>query len=490
MSSLFIVDNPKDWPLELPGVDVVAARSYLTDPTYAEARVTRLFNLCSSYQYQTFGYYVSLLAEARGHRPVPSVTAIQEMKSLTILRFVSDELDELIQKSLSHIHSDKFTLSIYFGKNVAKHYDRLTRMLFVQFQAPLLRAKFVRQQGKWILQSIRPIPTEEIPEDHWPYVLEFATDYFEKKRHRAPKKVVTRYDMAILFNPEEENTPSNDRAIKKFVRAAENLGFGVETITKDDFARIAEFDALFIRETTNVHHHTYRFAQRAAAEGLVVMDDPESILKCSNKVFLAELLARHDIDHPKTLIVHRGNRDLIEQEIGFPCILKQPDSSFSQGVFKAENSVVLKDRLDELFEKSDLIIVQEFLPTDFDWRVGIVDRQPLFVCKYYMAGKMWKILHTDDDGKTQMGNFETMPIDKAPERVVKTALKVANMIGDGLYGVDLKQVGKRVMVIEVNDNPNIDAGVEDEVLKDDLYERIMTTFLRRVEKRKEERPAP
>jgi len=57
-------------------------------------------------------------------------------------------------------------------------------------------------------------------------------------------------------------------------------------------------------------------------------------------------------------------------------------------------------------------------------------------------------------------------------------------IGDGLYGVDLKQVGNKVFVIEVNDNPNIDAGFEDEVLQDELYLRVVEVFLKRIERRK------
>lgn len=80
--------------------------------------------------------------------------------------------------------------------------------------------------------------------------------------------------------------------------------------------------------------------------------------------------------------------------------------------------------------------------------------------------------------------METLPVAKAPKTVVRMALKAANLIGDGLYGVDLKQIGKKVYVIEVNDNPNIDAGYEDEVLQDELYLRIMDVFLRRIEARK------
>ncbi len=97
------------------------------------------------------------------------------------------------------------------------------------------------------------------------------------------------------------------------------MGLSTELIEKDDFGRLAEFDALFIRETTSVNHHTYRFARRAMAEGLVVVDDPDSILKCTNKVFLAELLERHKIATPRTLIVHRDNLERRrETPSGFP----------------------------------------------------------------------------------------------------------------------------------------------------------------------------
>jgi len=144
MKNIVVVNNPANWSLELPGVEVVSARAYLSDETYSKMRRVRVFNLCLSYKYQSNGYYVSLLAEARGHRPLPGVMTIQDLKSQTMVRFVSDELDESIQKSLKPIVTDEFTLSIYFGKNVAKRYERLARQLFMQFQAPLLRAQVVR----------------------------------------------------------------------------------------------------------------------------------------------------------------------------------------------------------------------------------------------------------------------------------------------------------------------------------------------------------
>lgn len=484
MNILLVVNNPKNWPLNIPGVTVTSARAYLTDPTYSEDRTAKVFNLCRSYAYQESGYYVSLLAAARGHKPIPDINTIQDLKSQHIIRVLSEDIEQLIESTLKRLQSKKFTLSIYFGKNMAKRYNNLSLHLFNLFRAPLLRATFVKQDS-WQLESVRTIAVSDIPESHRKFVIEAASEYFTGQKRRLRKRSTPRYDLAVLHNPTEGYPPSNEAALKKFQRAAETIGLDFELITRDDLHRLAEFDALFIRETTAVNHHTFRFAQRAAAEGLVVMDDPDSILKCSNKVYLAELMTRHGVAIPKTLIIHRNNIDKITEVLGMPVILKQPDSAFSMGVNKIESEAELEQAVERLLSKSDLIVGQEFLPTDFDWRVGICDRRPLFVCRYHMARRHWQVIKRDETGKTfSEGSVDTLSIGEAPDEVIRTALKAANLIGDGLYGVDIKQVGQKCYVIEVNDNPNIDAGYEDLVMKDALYRDIMGTFLRRIENKK------
>jgi glutathione synthase/RimK-type ligase-like ATP-grasp enzyme len=487
MQHLLVVDNPKKWTLDIPGVDVIAAKDYLTNPSYSSRRNVKLFNLCKSYKYQSNGYYVSLLASARGHKPIPNILSILDLKSQAIIRIISDELNDLIQKSLSKIQSESFTLSIYFGRNLARKYDKLTKRLFAQFQAPLLRAEFVKRQGEWMLRSLQPISSSEVPEDHKPFVSEMAQEFFRKKNLPAIIREY-RYDLAILVNPDEEMPPSDGKAIQKFIKAAESLGFYTELITREDYSRINEFDALFIRETTSVIHHTYRFARRAAAEGLVVMDDPESILRCTNKVYLAELLKKHSVPAPKTTIISRNTRDFTSKNMEYPCILKKPDSSFSQGVVKANNREEFLHETARLFEKSDLLIAQEFIPTSFDWRIGILNNKPLYACRYHMARKHWQIYERTDDGKTHSGSSDTISISDVPENVLKSALKAAGLIGKGLYGVDVKELNGKVYVIEVNDNPSIDAGVEDAVAKDQLYLSIMQEFLNRIEQQKEWSP--
>ncbi len=487
MQTLLIVDDPEGWPLRIENVAMVAARDYLTDPAYSAMRSIKVYNLCSSYRYQSMGYYVSLLAAARGHKPLPSVATIQDMKSASLVRYISNDLMELIQKSLTGISSDKFVLSIYFGKNLAKKYDRLCLHLFNLFQAPFLRAQFQwdADDKEWRLGQMAPIEASEIPPEHLEFVAQVATDYFAGRRAQLPKQKQYRYDIGILVNPEERIPPSDQKALQKFVRAAEALDMRAEVIDKNDYTRVSQFDGLFIRETTSVNHHTYRFARRAHAEGLVVIDDPQSILKCTNKVYLAELLEHHKVSTPRTLIVHGNNVDQLEKHLGFPCVLKQPDSAFSLGVVKVSNPEELRIEVQRFLEKSELCVAQEYVPTSFDWRVGMLDREPIYACKYFMARRHWQIIKNDNGGgQASYGKVETLPIELAPKAVVRTAVRAANLIGDGLYGVDVKETEDDCFVIEVNDNPSIEAGSEDMILKDKLYALIMQVFLDRIERKK------
>ncbi len=483
MQSILVVYNPKDLEFNIEGVEVVSARAYLTEGKYSNLRKLRVFNLSRYYRYQSTGYYVSLIAEARGHRAIPSITTIQDFKSQAIVRVISDEIDELIQKSFRKLKSDKFTLSIYFGQNLSKQYETLSRKLYNLFQAPLLRAHFIYHK-KWILQNISPVSVREIPDEHRAFIVQFANEYFSTKRFNASKFIPAKYDLAILVNPQEKAPPSTKKVINYFLEAAESLGFNAELITKDDYNRIAEFDALFIRETTAVNHYTYKFSRRATAEGLVVIDDPGSILKCCNKVYLAEVLTKGRIAIPKTLIVHKANRHIVEQEIGFPCVLKKPDSSFSQGVTKVENSFDLQKNLNSLLDDSDLVIAQEYLPTEFDWRVGVLDGKPLFACKYFMAKNHWQIYNWIDKKNKKWGRVETLPVKNVPSEIIQTAVKAANLIGNGFYGVDLKKVNGKILVIEINDNPSLEDGEEDKFLGRELYLAIIKSFLKRIEQTK------
>ncbi|MCW8828809.1 MAG: RimK family protein, partial [Gammaproteobacteria bacterium] len=482
---IVVVENFADWKVEGVEAEVVHVDDYLTGKDYFRQKNIQVVNLCRSYRYLSVGYYCSLLAEARGHRALPSVKTMLDLSRKSMYLLDAENLEQQIQKAFrKHLQQQEgdggFEVDVYFGRCNVEALAALARQIFEVFPCPLLRVGFQRQ-GKWRIAAIKPLPVQRldgVQRDH----LAAAFAHYRKKRWRAPKgRAASRYDIAILHDPNDPQPPSNSRALNQFIKAGRTLGVDVELIERRDYARLAEYDALFIRDTTRIDHYTYRFAKKAESEEMVVLDDPRSILLCTNKVYLAELLRAKKVPTPKTVIVGKGDLSAAQQQIGFPMVLKVPDGSFSQGVFKVEDAAQMREVTARLFRESELILAQEYLYTEFDWRVGILNRQPLFVSQYFMSKKHWQIVKYDGKGGFSEGGFRTLAVEQAPAEVVSVALKAANLIGDGLYGVDLKQNSDGVYVIEVNDNPNLDAGVEDVVLKEELYAQVMAEFVRRLD---------
>lgn len=482
MTNLLIVDDASGWQFPFGDAVILTASEYLTPESTNLSRNLRVFNLCDSYAYQSLGYYVSLLAEARGQHAIPSVATLKDFRSLAIARSFGEEFEEIIESSLKKEPETDFTLSIYFGQTLEKAHGKLGAQIYRFFPAPLIRAEFHRRET-WKLSSVTPLSLDQVPEKHQNRISEFAVHYFGKRHTTKIPKQRFLYDMAILVNPDEPRPPSNEKALRYFAEAAREVGFYVETITCDESRRISEFDALFIRETTAVDHPTYQLARLAHSEGLVVIDDPWSILRCANKVYLAEVLAKAKLPAPKTFIFTKADleRDLPDH-FSFPVVLKLPDAAFSKGVKKVENADQLRLGLEAMLKESDLILGQEYAPSDYDWRIGVLDHQPLFACKYYMADGHWQIYNWDaDDPKRREGKSEALHVEFVPEEVISLALRATRLIGDGFYGVDIKQFGNRLLVIEVNDNPSVDAGVEDAALGRELYRRVARSFRRRIQ---------
>lgn len=479
--NFIVINQPGKWLFPEVNAEVISVKDYINNPFFQTNSNIRIFNLCSSYQYQSYGYYVSMLASARGQRVVPSIATMRDLKIKSFIHAVTDEIDELIDQSFEQIEASEFTFNIYFGKTVQTNFLSLAKKIYQLFESPLLKVTFIKHK-RWIIKEIKPLTLNQLPEDELEYIGKFTQEYFQKKRFTSGKIPHYKYDLAILINPQEETPPSDNKALKKLKKIGNQKGLYVEFITKSDFNRINEFDALFIRETTNVYNHTYELSRLAFAEGLVVIDDPWSILKCSNKIYQYEIFRQHKIPSPKTWVLTKNmfNSGSFEN-MSFPLVMKQPDSAFSLGVSKVQNAEEATATAQKLFQKSDMLICQEFLYSDFDWRIGILDNKPLFACKYYMAKDHWQIYNWKTEGVEHEGDSETLPLDVVPYPIIKTALKAASIIGDGLYGVDLKLINNQAYVIEVNDNPNIDFGVEDLILQDQLYEQVIDSFIKRIE---------
>lgn len=480
MRNILVVHRCEQWPSS-DVVEIVNRRTYLRDPRFvAKDRTVRVVNLSRDFGYQTLGYYVSLLADARRHRVIPTASLSQDIKNRRFLEAIDDELTPSLKRPLGQT-KNKVVLRVELGQTDQPETEELGRKLFRLLPIPIFEATFRRRDEELVLSRIQILGDGDLTPAARTRALSRVEKHL-KTRSRPVKARTYRFDMAILHDAGARESPSNPGALQKFQDAAESLGIRAELVTREDYARLPEFDGLFIRETTAVNHHTYRFARRAQAEGIIVIDDPDSILRCTNKVFLAELMAGYKIPHPPTRIITKEEVDDAAFRATFPAVLKRPDGAFSLGMFKVKSADEYRVRAKELLEDSELILSQPFLKSDYDWRIGIIDGEPIFACRYFMAKGHWQVIQHEGSQSSE-GEHETVAIETAPAHVVRTARAAARLIGDGLYGVDLKDIDGQAYVIEVNDNPNIDVGVEDQVLKDQLYRRIMETFLSRMEKR-------
>lgn len=484
---LIVIENVKDWNLEADDVQVVDYQSYLTAPN--SPTDVRVINLCRGYPYLGSGYYTSLMAEARGQRVLPSVRTINDLSRRALysldLGDLMSRLDKVAAKvdAVSEEGAKELRFKVFFGQSQLPQLEEVSKQIFEALPAPILSVRF-KKGLRWRLESVRAIGPQDLKKAEKEALGE-AFAVFTNKNWARPKNTANaRFDLAMLVNPDEKFPPSSKASLTSFIQAGRQLGIEVEVIGPRDFGRIAEFDALFIRETTNVNHHTYRFAKKAESEGLVVMDDPTSILRCTNKIYLADLLKRNKVPAPDSRLLTE-DRDPVEQlgDMSYPVVVKIPDGSFSRGMFKAKNAAELREKSVELFKSSTVLLAQEFVYTDYDWRVGMLNGKPIYAARYFMSKGHWQIYKHGSGGKVTSGGADTFLVEDVPPEVLNVATRAAGLIGNGLYGVDLKQVGDRVLVIEVNDNPSVDHGYEDGALGKELYRVIMAEFLRRLELR-------
>lgn len=478
-TNLIIVDNASD------KLDLVAPHYIATVKDYLVGNIPevillkkhlRVVNLCNDYGYLKSGYYCSLLAEARGHRCIPSTSSILHSKWRRFHKYSLPDLELVLNDSdIEHVSLlENNTAVFFFGRTDIEKLHKFGRKLFDVFRLPMMSVSFSIKNNIWKIKKIEPLRLSEL-NGHIALFSEALNQYTGDFWHKAVKDK-DKYWMAILHNPNDEHSPSNKKALKKFQQIGKEKHFYVELITKANFDSLLEYDALFIRETTNVNHHTYRFAQKAEKEGIPCIDDTLSIQRCSNKIYMYEMLKKKKIRTPQTdIIIKQKNSISLPSSFTFPVVLKTPDGSFSTGVFKVNSENELQERAAEIFKNSELLLVQEFLPSDYDWRIVILGGKPLFACRYYMAKKHWQI-YNHGSKKNKEGNAECVSLEMVSPKIMKAALMSALFIGNGLYGVDIKEVNDIPYVIEINDNPNIDAGVEDKLYGDKIYEAIFDHF--------------
>ena len=92
MPKLIITENPEKWKINADGATIISPSDYFGNSQYLESKNYMIVNLCRSHQYQSLGYYVSLLAEARSHKVIPEISTLQDFRFPS---FIKDDAEDI-----------------------------------------------------------------------------------------------------------------------------------------------------------------------------------------------------------------------------------------------------------------------------------------------------------------------------------------------------------------------------------------------------------
>jgi glutathione synthase/RimK-type ligase-like ATP-grasp enzyme len=261
----------------------------------------------------------------------------------------------------------------------------------------------------------------------------------------------------------------------------EGLGHRSYFIFPTEIKKVVKTDALFIRARTDPLNVSYVAAKMAAFHSVPVIDDPVSIQICSDKVNMYLHLMKAGVPIPRTELISRDDiRSARAKELfttlGQPLILKEPSTSYSLRVKKLNRVSDLVRTARGWIKLSDLLVVQEYVESADDWRIGVLGGRFLFASRYALP-KEGDEKEAYESEEVPYYSIECVPRNHVPQDVVDLAVKAASAIGTGLYSVDIKEREGKRYVIEVNDNPSLESG-EDE-LYPDVYNRIISHLLQR-----------
>ena len=335
---------------------MMTSRDYVLQPKLLSGSRPKIINLARNYNYQTDGYYASLLAEARGHRVVPTVETMLDLYDRELPEDTISVLEELLNKDVGRNGGGGQAperLVVCFGETQDERFRKFGRQLFDWYRAPVLvvTTSANGQPGKCKIKRIKLTSFTRLEDNELRFFVDSLTTYTGRVWKNPKARTIPKWSIAVLHDPGEQLAPSSVESLQHWARLAEKDGVEIEPITRKDIDRLAEFDALMIRETTSITNHTYRFARRAWAEGMPVIDDPVSMMRCTNKVYLWERLIGAGLPAPETIIIQdKTNLQEVADRLKFPVVVKIPDGSFSRGIKKAEHMDELRQVVEAFLE--------------------------------------------------------------------------------------------------------------------------------------------
>lgn len=183
-----------------------------------------------------------------------------------------------------------------------------------------------------------------------------------------------------------------------------------------------------------------------------VYNKSDAIEAVKDKLYTTQILAQAGIPVPRTMLVRFPvNIELVEKQIGFPCVIKVLSGSYGKGIHLVQTPKGLEELMEFVASlNSPLnILIQEYIghKPGSDLRVLVIGNR--------VVGAMMRT-STDGDFRANIsrgGHGENFAVD---QEIVEIALGTAAHMGLDIGGVDLLFDENGYRVCEANSSPGFE----------------------------------
>jgi gamma-F420-2:alpha-L-glutamate ligase len=231
--------------------------------------------------------------------------------------------------------------------------------------------------------------------------------------------------------------------------------------------RIELPDLVLSRTGAGTNYFTRSVMRQIEKFGIPVINDADSISRVSDKLLTSQLLVKENLPIPKTILVN-GDVDieLIEKEIGFPCVVKATSGSKGKTVHLCQTKkdfVSLMSLLSSISLKKTMII-QEFVDAQpgTDLRVWVIGGKTVVAMKR---------MGVEGDFRANISQGGTAELFEITDEVDYLARETARVLGLQIAGVDLLFDKDGYKICEANSSPGFEG--MDQYCGQDMAQRIV-----------------
>lgn len=186
--------------------------------------------------------------------------------------------------------------------------------------------------------------------------------------------------------------------------------------------------------------------------GVACFNNSHNIDTVKDKLFTQQILAERNLPVPKTMLVKFPlNIDLVEQQIGFPAVIKTLSGSQGKGVFLAKDRKAFQDLLQiiEITNSKVNIIIQEFIKASYgrDLRVITIGGRAV-ACMERIA--------PEGDFKANFSAGGTVKSHQLTPEIEWLATETSRLLGLDIAGIDLLFDNNHFKICEINSSPGFE----------------------------------